>query len=105
MGYGSFHQQYILDGKIICVGVIDILPSLVSSKYLYYDPDYGFLNLGTYSALRLVHNYSRTSMFNGSNTFGTMKIGSRQGELELMSVNHSAKSGGKIGISFRFSLT
>jgi len=52
MGYGSFHQQYILDGKIICVGVIDILPSLVSSKYLYYDPDYSFLSIGTYSALR-----------------------------------------------------
>lgn len=51
MGYGSFHQQYILDGKIICVGVIDILPSLVSSKYLYYDPEYDFLSLGTYSAL------------------------------------------------------
>ncbi|KAL4233849.1 Arginyl-tRNA--protein transferase 1 [Mactra antiquata] len=50
--YGSFHHQYILDGKIICVGVIDILPSLVSSKYLYYDPDYYFLSLGTYSALR-----------------------------------------------------
>ncbi|XP_053397101.1 arginyl-tRNA--protein transferase 1-like isoform X2 [Mercenaria mercenaria] len=50
-GYGSFHQQYILDGKIICVGVIDILPSLISSKYLYYDPDYQFLSLGTYSAL------------------------------------------------------
>ena len=52
MGYGSFHQQYILDGKIICVGVLDVLPSLVSSKYLYYDPDYSFLTLGTYSALR-----------------------------------------------------
>ena len=52
MGYGSFHQQYLLDGKIICVGVLDILPSLVSSKYLYYDPDYEFLNLGKYSALR-----------------------------------------------------
>ncbi|KAK3603003.1 hypothetical protein CHS0354_016818 [Potamilus streckersoni] len=52
MGYGSFHQQFILDGKIICVGVIDILPYCVSSKYLYYDPDYDFLSLGTYSALR-----------------------------------------------------
>ena len=26
--------------------------------------------------------------FNGSNTFGTIKICSRQAELELMSVNH-----------------
>ncbi|XP_060698040.1 arginyl-tRNA--protein transferase 1 isoform X6 [Hemiscyllium ocellatum] len=51
-GYGSFHQQYLLDGKIIAVGVIDILPHCISSVYLYYDPDYAFLSLGVYSALR-----------------------------------------------------
>ncbi|KFO85655.1 Arginyl-tRNA--protein transferase 1, partial [Buceros rhinoceros silvestris] len=51
-GYGSFHQQYWLDGKIIAVGVIDILPYCVSSVYLYYDPDYSSLSLGVYSALR-----------------------------------------------------
>ncbi|XP_078007144.1 arginyl-tRNA--protein transferase 1 isoform X10 [Phascolarctos cinereus] len=51
-GYGSFHQQYWLDGKIIAVGVIDVLPYCVSSVYLYYDPDYSFLSLGVYSALR-----------------------------------------------------
>ncbi|XP_056351480.1 arginyl-tRNA--protein transferase 1 isoform X2 [Oenanthe melanoleuca] len=51
-GYGSFHQQYWLDGKIIAVGVIDILPYCVSSVYLYYDPDFAFLSLGVYSALR-----------------------------------------------------
>ncbi|XP_069468063.1 arginyl-tRNA--protein transferase 1 isoform X3 [Ambystoma mexicanum] len=51
-GYGSFHQQYWLDGKIIAVGVLDILPNCVSSVYLYYDPDYAFLSLGVYSALR-----------------------------------------------------
>ncbi|XP_062927985.1 arginyl-tRNA--protein transferase 1 isoform X2 [Mobula hypostoma] len=53
-GYGSFHQQYWLDGKIIAVGVIDILPRCVSSVYLYYDPDYAFLSLGVYSAVREV---------------------------------------------------
>ncbi|XP_054974985.1 arginyl-tRNA--protein transferase 1 isoform X3 [Sorex araneus] len=51
-GFGSFHQQYWLDGKIIAVGVVDILPRCVSSVYLYYDPDYSFLSLGIYSALR-----------------------------------------------------
>uniref|UniRef100_A0A8I5TD12 Arginyl-tRNA--protein transferase 1 n=1 Tax=Pongo abelii TaxID=9601 RepID=A0A8I5TD12_PONAB len=45
-------SQYWLDGKIIAVGVIDILPNCVSSVYLYYDPDYSFLSLGVYSALR-----------------------------------------------------
>ncbi|RNA23215.1 arginyl-tRNA-- transferase 1-like isoform X2 [Brachionus plicatilis] len=52
IGYGSFHQQFILNGKIIGVGVIDILNNCVSSVYFFYDPDYHFLNLGTYSALR-----------------------------------------------------
>ena len=45
------------------------------------------------------------SNFNGSNTFGTMKICSRQGQFELVSVNHSTRTGGNIEISFRFSLT
>ena len=43
--------------------------------------------------------------FNGSNTFGTMKISSRQGEFELMSVNPCARPGGIIEIYFQFSLT
>ncbi|XP_070569102.1 arginyl-tRNA--protein transferase 1-like isoform X2 [Ptychodera flava] len=51
-GYGSFHQQYWLDGKLIAVGVVDILPNCLSSVYLFYDPDYNFLSPGTYSALQ-----------------------------------------------------
>ncbi|XP_039263380.2 arginyl-tRNA--protein transferase 1-like [Styela clava] len=50
-GYGNYHQQYVLDGKIIAVGVVDVLPNCLSSVYLYYDPDYGFLSLGIYTAL------------------------------------------------------
>ena len=48
-GYSSFHQQFWLDGKILAVGVIDILPL---SVYLYYNLDYLFLSLSVYSALR-----------------------------------------------------
>ncbi|CAL1270379.1 unnamed protein product [Larinioides sclopetarius] len=50
--YGSYHQQYWLDGKLIAVAVLDILPYCLSSVYFYYDPDYSFLSLGTYAALR-----------------------------------------------------
>ena len=35
--------------------------------------------------------------------FGTMKICSRQGLFELMSVNHSGRLGDIIGISYRYS--
>uniref|UniRef100_A0A3Q2D8E8 Arginyl-tRNA--protein transferase 1 n=1 Tax=Cyprinodon variegatus TaxID=28743 RepID=A0A3Q2D8E8_CYPVA len=54
MGYGSFHQQYWLDGRLVAVGVIDILPTCVSSVYLYYHPDFASLSLGSYSALRSI---------------------------------------------------
>ena len=51
IGYGSYHQQYYLDGRLIMVGVVDILPQYVSSKYLYYDTFYAHLKLGVVSAL------------------------------------------------------
>ncbi|KAG0220196.1 Arginyl-tRNA--protein transferase 1 [Mortierella sp. NVP41] len=51
-GYGSFHQCYYLDEKLIAVSVIDILPSCVSAVYFFYDPDYSVLSLGKYSAQR-----------------------------------------------------
>ncbi|KAI7872064.1 arginine-tRNA-protein transferase [Spinellus fusiger] len=50
--YGSFHQKYILDGKLIAVAVLDILPKCISSVYFFYDPDYSSLALGKYSALQ-----------------------------------------------------
>ena len=49
--FGSYHQHYYIDGRLIAVGVVDILPSCVSSVYLYYDPDFHFLTLGTFAAL------------------------------------------------------
>lgn len=51
-GFGSFHQQYIIDGRLVAVGVMDILPKCLSSKYLFWDPDLAFLSLGKYSALQ-----------------------------------------------------
>ncbi|CAK9828360.1 Arginyl-tRNA--protein transferase 1 [Anthophora retusa] len=54
-GYGSFHEQYWLDNELIAVGVIDILPSCISSVYFFYDPAYSHLSLGTFSSLREVY--------------------------------------------------
>ncbi|KAJ3694018.1 hypothetical protein LUZ60_009498 [Juncus effusus] len=53
-GFGSFHQQYLIDGKLVAVGVIDVLPKCLSSKYLFWDPDFAFLSLGKFSALKEV---------------------------------------------------
>ncbi|KAF1768735.1 hypothetical protein GCK72_000548 [Caenorhabditis remanei] len=52
VNFGAFHMWYLLDDKLIAVGVVDVLPRCLSAKYMYYDPDYSFLSLGTYTALR-----------------------------------------------------
>lgn len=39
--YGSYHQTYRLDGKLIAFAVLDILPSCVSSVYFVYKPEAG----------------------------------------------------------------
>ncbi|CAD7062111.1 unnamed protein product [Tilletia caries] len=44
-----------VDGELIAVGVLDILPLCVSSVYLFYEPGYEHLNLGKASALREIH--------------------------------------------------
>ncbi len=53
-GHGSFHYKYFLDDKLLAVEVVDILPNCLSSVYFMYDPEYAFLSLGTYSALRSI---------------------------------------------------
>ncbi|KAL3141258.1 hypothetical protein ABBQ38_003596 [Trebouxia sp. C0009 RCD-2024] len=51
-GMGTFHQQYWLDGKLIAVGVLDVLPSCLSSVYFFWDNDYAALAPGKFSALK-----------------------------------------------------
>lgn len=49
---GSYHQCYRLDGKLVAVGVLDLLPHAVSSVYLFYDPEYQEWDWGKISALQ-----------------------------------------------------
>lgn len=50
--YGSQHGLYYLDGRLIALAVLDVLPGAVSSVYLAWDPAYAGLGLGKISALR-----------------------------------------------------
>ena len=50
--YGTYHQLYRLDNKLIAVGIVDILPTGLSSVYLFYDNSYKQLALGKYTALK-----------------------------------------------------
>lgn len=52
LGLGNFHQLHRVDGKLIAVGVLDFLPSGVSSVYFFYSPKYQNLSLGVISALK-----------------------------------------------------
>lgn len=51
-GYGSFHMQHRIDGRLFAVGVLDILPSGASSVYLMYDPIFAFTKPGVISAIK-----------------------------------------------------
>ncbi|KAJ8535428.1 hypothetical protein K7X08_023148 [Anisodus acutangulus] len=62
-GFGSFHQQYLIDGRLVAVGVIDILPKCLSSKYLFWDPDLAFLSLGKYSALQEIRWVTQNQVY------------------------------------------
>ncbi|KAG7097086.1 hypothetical protein E1B28_004472 [Marasmius oreades] len=50
--YGSYHQLYRLDGKLIAMAVLDILPHCISSVYFMYDDDWEGFSLGKLSAIR-----------------------------------------------------
>ncbi|KAI4170367.1 MAG: hypothetical protein LQ343_004989 [Gyalolechia ehrenbergii] len=49
---GSYHQCYRLDGRLVAMGVLDLLPDCVSSVYLIYHPDVKDWYFGKLSALR-----------------------------------------------------
>jgi arginine-tRNA-protein transferase len=49
---GSYHQCYRLDGRLIAMGVLDLLPHCVSGVYFLYHSDYEKYNFGKMSAVR-----------------------------------------------------
>ena len=49
--YGCYNFIHRIDGKIVAIGIVDILPTSLSSVYLYYNTDYQFLDLGVLTAI------------------------------------------------------
>jgi arginyl-tRNA---protein transferase len=49
---GSFHHCYRLDGRLIAMGVLDLLPHCVSGVYFIYHQDFEKYSFGKLSALR-----------------------------------------------------
>lgn len=49
---GSYHQMYRLDGRLIAISVLDLLPHGVSGVYFIYHSDFDKWSFGKLSALR-----------------------------------------------------
>lgn len=49
---GSFHQCYRLNGRLVAMGVLDLLPHAVSGVYFLYHSDFERWSFGKLSALR-----------------------------------------------------
>lgn len=50
--YGSYHLIHKIDNRIFAVGVLDILPTSISSVYLFYDPEFKYINPGIFTAIK-----------------------------------------------------
>lgn len=48
---GCFHMKYELEGRLVGVGVIDIMPGGLSSVYFFYDHTFKEYRLGVFSSL------------------------------------------------------
>lgn len=50
--FGSYHIHHRIDGRLVAINVWDITPKTLGSIYTYYDPQFEFLSLGTFTAVR-----------------------------------------------------
>lgn len=60
--FGTFHQEYRCDGVLFAVGVLDVVPSGLSSVYFFYDPDMKHLSLGKFSALMELEHCQKNNL-------------------------------------------
>ncbi|KAK3264537.1 hypothetical protein CYMTET_26733 [Cymbomonas tetramitiformis] len=58
---GLCHRRPDVHRRLIAVGVVDILPHCLSSKYFFWDPDLAKLSLGKFSALQEIDWVARAS--------------------------------------------
>eukprot|EP00884_Botryococcus_braunii_P016983 jgi/Botrbrau1/3969/Bobra.0365s0042.1 len=66
IGFGTFHQQYWIDGVLVAVGVVDILPRCLSSKYFFWDPELAVLSLGKFGSLNEIQFVAQLSRLHPS---------------------------------------
>ena len=69
--YGTFHQLYRLDGKLVAVGIIDVVPKGMVSIYMWYDisKEIKKYSFGVYSALKEIEFVQEMSRSNPTMQF------------------------------------
>jgi arginyl-tRNA--protein-N-Asp/Glu arginylyltransferase len=65
--YGTFHRQYLLDGRLVGVDMFDLLHDYNMAQVSYYDIDLMHLNLGTFMILNEILFTQRLSEKLGKN--------------------------------------
>ena len=54
--------RYVLDGRLVGVGYVDVLPEGLSAIYFFYDPDARDRQLGTWNVLSLIEEARRRGL-------------------------------------------
>jgi len=54
-GLGTKYISFRLDGKLIGIEIIDILPSVINSLYGMWDPKYADKKLAAYMTIQVMH--------------------------------------------------
>lgn len=60
--FGVEEWQYRLDGVLIGVGYVDVLPVGLSAIYFFYDPDHRDRSLGTFNVMSLLEESRRRNL-------------------------------------------
>lgn len=56
----TLEMRYRVEGRLVGLGIVDVVPDVVSSVYFYFDPAESKRSLGTYSALQEIEFARRT---------------------------------------------
>eukprot|EP00049_Salpingoeca_infusionum_P002692 m.58943 g.58943 ORF g.58943 m.58943 type:complete len:604 (+) comp11736_c0_seq4:697-2508(+) len=68
-GFGTFHATYKLDGRLVAVSVLDIVPGAVVQTAFYSDPTVTEINLVSYAILREIEFTSQLEPFSESQPY------------------------------------
>ncbi len=58
----TIEMDYLIDGKLIGVGLVDVCPDSLSSVYFYFEPEYAKRSLGIFSALTEIQETGRRGL-------------------------------------------